>query len=58
MNSLIPNKKSTLDYYNKKATEFVNGTVEVQFTEMQDTFLEYVMASDKAGITGDYSENS
>ena len=47
MNPLTPNEKSTLDYYNKKATEFVSGTVEVQFTEMQDTFLEYVPAGGK-----------
>ena len=47
MNSLTPNEKSTLDYYNTKATEFVSGTVEVQFTEMQDTFLKYVPAGGK-----------
>lgn len=33
---------STLDYYNSKAKDFVSGTVDVAFTEMQDTFLEYI----------------
>lgn len=47
MNALTPNEKSTLDYYNHKAVEFVSGTVEVEFTEMQDTFLKYVPAGGK-----------
>ena len=34
--------KSTLDYYNSKAKDFVTDTVAVAFTEMQDTFLEYI----------------
>ena len=34
--------KSTLDYYNSKAKDFVADTVAVAFTEMQDTFLEYI----------------
>lgn len=32
----------TLNYYNKNAREFANGTVNVNFTEIQDLFLEYV----------------
>lgn len=47
MNPLTPNEKSTLDYYNKKASEFVSGTVEEQFNEMQDTFLAYVPTGGK-----------
>lgn len=47
MNPLTPNEKSTLDYYNHKAIEFVSGTVEVEFTKMQDTFLQYVPAGGK-----------
>lgn len=47
MNPITPNEKSTLDYYNNKATEFISGTVEVQFTEMQDSFLAYVPAGGK-----------
>lgn len=39
--------KSTLDYYNSKAKDFVSGTVDVVFTEMQDTFLEYLPAGGK-----------
>lgn len=38
---------STLDYYNSKAKDFVSGTVGVAFTEMQDTFLEYIPAGGK-----------
>ena len=34
--------KSTLDYYNSKAKEFVSGTVDVVFTEIQDIFLDYI----------------
>ena len=42
--------KSTLDYYNSKAKDFVSGTVDVAFTEMKDTFLEYLPAGgDRAG---------
>ena len=47
MNPLTLNEQSTLNYYNNKATEFVSGTVEVQFIEMQDTFLKYVPAGGK-----------
>lgn len=32
----------TLDYYNSKAKDFVSGTVDVAFTEIQDIFLEYI----------------
>lgn len=39
--------KSTLDYYNSKAKDFVSGTVDVAFTEMQDTFIEYLPAGGK-----------
>lgn len=39
--------KNTLDYYNSKAKDFVSGTVDVAFTEMQDTFLEYLPAGGK-----------
>ncbi len=34
--------KRTLDYYNSKAKDFVSGTVDVAFTEIQDIFLEYI----------------
>ena len=34
--------KSTLEYYNSKAKDFVSGTVDVAFTEIQDIFLEYI----------------
>lgn len=33
---------NTLDYYNKKAKEFVSDTVDVTFTEIQDIFLDYI----------------
>lgn len=39
--------KRTLDYYNTKAKDFVSGTVDVVFTEVQDVFLEYIPASGK-----------
>ena len=39
--------KHTLDYYNSKAKDFVSGTVDVTFTEMQDTFLEFIPAGGK-----------
>lgn len=39
--------KCTLDYYNSKAKDFVSDTVDVAFTEMQDTFLEYIPADGK-----------
>ncbi len=29
----------TFEYYNSKANEFVNSTVSVNFTDMQDRFL-------------------
>ena len=34
--------KRTLDYYNTKAKDFVSGTVDVVFTEIQDIFLGYI----------------
>ena len=34
--------KRTLDYYNSKAKDFVSGTVDVAFTEIQDIFLDYI----------------
>lgn len=34
--------KDTLEYYNSKAKDFVSGTVDVAFTEIQDIFLEYI----------------
>lgn len=34
--------EDTLNYYNKNAREFADGTVNVNFTEIQDLFLEYV----------------
>ena len=37
----------TLNYYNSKAKDFVSGTVDVTFTEMQDTFLEFIPAGGK-----------
>lgn len=37
----------TLSYYNSKAKDFVSGTVDVVFTEVQDVFLEYIPASGK-----------
>lgn len=37
----------TLDYYNSKAKDFVSGTVDVAFTEIQDLFLEYIPAGGK-----------
>lgn len=33
---------NTLDYYNHNASAFAEGTVDVCFTEMQDTFLKYI----------------
>lgn len=39
--------KNTLDYYNSNAKDFVAGTVEVVFTEMQDIFLEYIPTGGK-----------
>ena len=32
-------EKLTLEYYNNNASKFVSGTVDVEFTEMQDKFL-------------------
>lgn len=37
----------TLDYYNTKAKDFVSGTVDVVFTEIQDIFLEYIPTDGK-----------
>lgn len=34
--------EDTLNYYNKNAREFADETVNVNFTEIQDLFLEYV----------------
>ncbi|MDE7282382.1 MAG: methyltransferase domain-containing protein [Lachnospiraceae bacterium] len=34
--------EDTLNYYNKNAREFADGTVNVNFTEIQDLFLKYV----------------
>ncbi|MDE6749468.1 MAG: class I SAM-dependent methyltransferase [Lachnospiraceae bacterium] len=34
--------EDTLNYYNKNAREFADGTVNVNFTEIQNLFLEYV----------------
>lgn len=39
--------KRTLDYYNSKAKDFVSGTVDVVFTEVQDVFLGYIPVSGK-----------
>lgn len=39
--------KSTLDYYNSKAKDFVSGTVDIVFTEIQDIFLECVPVGGK-----------
>lgn len=38
---------NTLSYYNKKAKEFVSGTVDVTFTEIQDAFLDYIPVGGK-----------
>ncbi len=32
--------RNTLDYYNKYAQSFIDGTVSVDFTQIQDLFLE------------------
>ena len=40
-------KESTLEYYNSKAKDFVSGTVDVAFTEIQDLFIEYIPAGGK-----------
>ncbi|WP_167957020.1 class I SAM-dependent methyltransferase [Anaerosporobacter faecicola] len=37
----------TLDYYNKRAQEFVDGTVDVHFTEVQELFLSYLSNGNK-----------
>lgn len=37
----------TLNYYNSKAKEFVSGTIDVAFTEIQDLFIEYIPAGGK-----------
>lgn len=39
--------KNTLDFYNSKAQNFVSDTVDVDFTEIQDIFLEYIPAGGK-----------
>ena len=38
---------NTLKYYNSNAKDFVSGTVDVAFTEIQDTFLGYIPARGK-----------
>ena len=40
-------KNETIDYYNAQAKEFVSGTVNVAFTDIQDTFLTYLPPSGK-----------
>lgn len=35
-------ENETLNYYNLKAAEFISGTVDVAFTEIQDLFLTYI----------------
>ena len=37
----------TLDYYNSKAKDFASGTVDVTFTEIQDTFLGFIPVGGK-----------
>ena len=32
-------KNSTIDYYNTNAEKFVNDTVNVEFTDIQDKFI-------------------
>lgn len=32
----------TLNYYNSKAAEFISGTIDVSFSEIQDMFLAYI----------------
>ena len=34
--------QTTLDFYNENATTFIEGTVNVDFTQVQDIFLEYL----------------
>lgn len=34
--------KSALAYYNSRAKDFVSGTVDVAFAEIQDIFLDYI----------------
>lgn len=40
-------KNITLEYYSKKAEEFANDTQDVEFTELQDKFLEYLKPNAK-----------
>ena len=42
MTDLTSITNNTLEYYNHNASAFAEGTVEVRFTEMQDTFLKYI----------------
>lgn len=37
----------TLNYYNTKAKDFVSGTIDVAFAEIQDAFLEYISVGGK-----------
>ena len=39
--------QTTLDFYNKNAAAFIEGTVNVDFKSIQDTFLEYVPKGSK-----------
>ena len=43
----IKEMNHTLNYYNSNAYDFVSGTVDVAFTEMQDIFLECIPAGGK-----------
>ena len=40
-------KNETIDYYNTQARDFVSDTVNVAFTDIQDTFLAYLPPSGK-----------
>ena len=39
--------KETLGYYNKKASDFFDNTVDVNFTKIQDKFLSYLKPGTK-----------
>lgn len=39
--------KSTLDYYNSKAKDFATSTVDVNFADIQDIFLDYITPGGK-----------
>lgn len=38
----MDNTKKTLEYYNSQATNFVSGTVNVEFSELQNKFIDYL----------------